>query len=74
MSEDEQIELLATDGMLVKRPLLVTESRVRLSLIQTWTASMVSFLLRSALQVSVHCYCCHLMSLSTGRCLPTLIS
>lgn len=28
MSEDEQIELLATDGMLVKRPLLVTESRV----------------------------------------------
>ncbi len=28
MSEEEQIELLATDGMLVKRPLLVTESRV----------------------------------------------
>ena len=28
MSEDEQIELLATDGMLVKRPLLVTEIRV----------------------------------------------
>lgn len=28
MSEDEQIELLATDGMLVKRPLLVTENRV----------------------------------------------
>ena len=28
MTEDEQIELLATDGMLVKRPLLVTESRV----------------------------------------------
>lgn len=28
MSEEEQIELLAADGMLVKRPLLVTESRV----------------------------------------------
>lgn len=28
MTEDEQIELLATDGMLVKRPLVVTESRV----------------------------------------------
>ena len=28
MSEDKQIELLATDGMLVKRPLLVTENRV----------------------------------------------
>ena len=28
MSDDEQIALLATDGMLVKRPLLVTESRV----------------------------------------------
>lgn len=28
MTEDEQIELLATDGMLVKRPILVTENRV----------------------------------------------
>ena len=28
MTEDEQIELLAADGMLVKRPLLVTEKRV----------------------------------------------
>lgn len=28
MSEEEQVELLATDGMLVKRPLLVTEDRV----------------------------------------------
>jgi arsenate reductase len=26
MSEDEMLELLATDGMLVKRPLLVTDS------------------------------------------------
>lgn len=28
MSEEEQYELLATDGMLVKRPILVTESTV----------------------------------------------
>lgn len=28
MSEEEQLHLLATDGMLVKRPLLITESRV----------------------------------------------
>ena len=28
MSEDEQIELLATDGMLVKRPLLITDDTV----------------------------------------------
>ena len=28
MSEDECLKLLATDGMLVKRPLLVDESRV----------------------------------------------
>ena len=28
MSEEEQIELLATDGMLVKRPILVTDKGV----------------------------------------------
>lgn len=28
MSEDEQLELLASDGMLVKRPLLITEDTV----------------------------------------------
>lgn len=28
MSEQEMIELLATDGMLVKRPILVTEDKV----------------------------------------------
>ena len=28
MSEEEQLRLLATDGMLVKRPILVTEDRV----------------------------------------------
>ena len=28
MSEDEMFKLLASDGMLVKRPLLVTDGRV----------------------------------------------
>lgn len=28
MTEDEKIELLSTDGMLVKRPLLITEDKV----------------------------------------------
>lgn len=28
MSEDEQLKLLATDGMLVKRPLIVTDNTV----------------------------------------------
>ena len=28
MSEDEQLDLLATDGMLVKRPLIITEEFV----------------------------------------------
>ena len=28
MSEEEQLELLSTDGMLVKRPILVTEDKV----------------------------------------------
>lgn len=28
MTEDEQLELLATDGMLVKRPIVVTEDTV----------------------------------------------
>ncbi len=28
MSEEEQIQLLATDGMLVKRPILVTENQI----------------------------------------------
>ena len=30
MSEEEQLALLATDGMLVKRPLLITEDKVLL--------------------------------------------
>lgn len=29
MSEEEQLELLSTDGMLVKRPILIDDDRVR---------------------------------------------
>ena len=32
MSEDEQIELLASDGMLVKRPILVQNEKVLVGL------------------------------------------
>ncbi len=28
MTDDEQLKLLATDGMLVKRPILITENRI----------------------------------------------
>ena len=28
MSEEEQLRLLASDGMLVKRPILITEERI----------------------------------------------
>jgi len=28
MSEEEQLNLLATDGMLVKRPILVTDNKI----------------------------------------------
>lgn len=35
MSEEEQLELLATDGMLVKRPLLIGEDFVRVGFRQT---------------------------------------
>lgn len=35
MSEDEQIELLASDGMLVKRPLLVSDTAVRVGFKQS---------------------------------------
>ena len=30
MSEDEQLRLLASDGMLVKRPIIVTENKVHI--------------------------------------------
>ncbi len=35
MTEEEQFALLATDGMLVKRPILVTEERVLLGFKET---------------------------------------
>jgi arsenate reductase len=28
MSEDEHLKLLSTDGMLVKRPILITETKI----------------------------------------------
>ena len=28
MSEDEQLKLLSTDGMLVKRPILITDNKI----------------------------------------------
>lgn len=35
MSEDEQLKLLASNGMLVKRPLMVTEDKVRIGFKET---------------------------------------
>lgn len=41
MSEDEQFALLATDGMLVKRPILLTEDRVLVGFKEAeWTAAL----------------------------------
>ena len=34
MSEEEQLRLLASDGMLVKRPLLITDSKVLVGFIE----------------------------------------
>lgn len=41
MSEEEQLELLATNGMLVKRPLLITEDVVLVGFKETeWAAKL----------------------------------
>ena len=41
MSEDEQIKLLATDGMLVKRPLLISDDFVFVGFKDTeWSATL----------------------------------
>ena len=41
MSEEEQLRLLATDGMLVKRPILVDENRVLVGFRQAeWEAAL----------------------------------
>lgn len=42
MTEEEQLALLATDGMLVKRPVLVLENRVFLGFRQEeWAAALL---------------------------------
>ena len=42
MTEDEQLDLLASDGMLVKRPILVTESAVLFGFREAdWAAALL---------------------------------
>ena len=42
MTEEEQLELLATDGMLVKRPILLTGERVLVGFRQPeWEAALL---------------------------------
>ena len=42
MSEDEQLDLLASDGMLVKRPILVTEMAVLVGFREAdWAAALL---------------------------------
>ncbi|MGI5930720.1 arsenate reductase family protein [Pseudoflavonifractor sp.] len=42
MSEDEQLDLLASDGMLVKRPILVTETAVLVGFREAdWAAALL---------------------------------
>ena len=42
LTEEEQFSLLATDGMLVKRPLLVTEDRVLVGFKEAeWAAALL---------------------------------
>ena len=42
MSEEEQLDLLATDGMLVKRPILVTDDAVLVGFRQSeWEAALL---------------------------------
>lgn len=41
MSDDEKIELLSTDGMLIKRPILVLENKVLIGFKEEeWKAEM----------------------------------
>lgn len=43
MSTDEALQLLSTDGMLVRRPILVTEDKVFFGFDEkTWTTSLLS--------------------------------
>ena len=42
MSEDEQIKLLSTDGMLVKRPLIINESTILVGFkVKEWEESLL---------------------------------
>ena len=42
MTEDEQFALLATDGMLVKRPMLITEHNVLVGFKEAdWAAALL---------------------------------
>ena len=42
MTEDEQLDLLSTDGMLVKRPILVTETAVLVGFREAdWAAALL---------------------------------
>ena len=41
MSEEEQLQLLASDGMLVKRPLLITEDTVLVGFREAQWAQML---------------------------------
>ena len=42
MTEDEQLDLLSSDGMLVKRPILVTETAVLVGFREAdWTAALL---------------------------------
>ena len=45
MSEEEQLALLATDGMLVKRPILVDGDRVRVGFREKEWAELIYILL-----------------------------
>ncbi len=42
MSEEEQLRLLATDGMLVKRPIVVREDRILVGFKETEWASLLA--------------------------------
>lgn len=43
MSEDEQLKLLATNGMLVKRPLIVDDNRILVGFKESeWTEKLLS--------------------------------
>lgn len=40
MSEEEQLQLLASDGMLIKRPLLITEMGIVIGFREAWYTSL----------------------------------